>query len=202
MKMKFLVLLSLLQIGMAMPKVANADIVDQHNCPKALPALPGFEFPHLIVPVSKAHPDVANPNTFSPSITPDDLATIFNFDILHGDQSCELGFYFPRQDQLETSSFTFSGPGTFTVRINKRGKGAQAGDTTWNKQPAAGMYDGFPKEILMTPGNYYSLFTGACPEGLWSITISSVDSIFYWFQSFDLCPIGPFVTYNGLLEGE
>jgi hypothetical protein len=197
--MKFLILLSLLGLGMAIPEPLTNNIIDKDTCPKALPPLPGFEFPHLIVPISKAHPDLANPNSFSPSITPSDLATVFNFDILHGDQSCELGFYFPRQDQLETSSFTFSGPGTFTVEINKRGEGAQVGVTTWNKQPGAGM--GPPTEIIMAPGNYYSLFKGACPEGLWSITISSLDTIFYWFQDFDLCPIGPFVVYNGSVQG-
>jgi hypothetical protein len=190
----------------------------QPGCPKDLPALPGFEFPHLIVPISKAHPDAANPNTYFPVISPDDLATVFNFDILNGDQTCELGFYFPYQDQLETSSFTFNGPyagpATFVVQINQLGIGATDGFTTWNNQPGPAFYEGFPKTLTMAPGNYYSLWTGACPAGLWSITISSPDSNFCWFQDYNPCrklwpfpqavkvidnveAIGPYVTYNG-----
>lgn len=195
--MKSILLLGIIPTIRAIPTAREAALIKRDACPKDLPALPGFEFPHLIVPISKAHPDLANPNTFFPAITPNDLGTVFNFDILHDDQICELGFYSPKQDQLTTSSFTYSGLGTFEVVINKPGEGAQSGFTTWNQQPAPGPYAGFPKAIHMSPGNYYSLFVGKCAVGLWSVTISSIDSTFGWFQDYGPCPIGPFVTYNG-----
>ena len=161
----------------------------QSTCPKDLPPMPGFEFPHLIVPISKAHPDVINANTYFPSITPNDLATVFNFDILHEDQVCELGFYFPRQDQLETSSFTFNGPyagpATFTFQVNQLGTGAQNGATTWNNQPVVAIYEGFPKTVFLEPGSYYPLWTGACPSGLFSMTVASPDTSFCWFQDYN-----------------
>lgn len=185
----------------AVPTALGTSHLKRDSCPKDLPAQPDFEFPHLIVPISKLHPEVANPNTYFPRITPSDLGTVFNFVILHGgDQACELGFYFPRQDQLQTSSYTFAGPGNFTVRINQPGSGAEDGVTTWSNQPAPGPYDGFPKTMKMEPGNYYSLFEGACLAGLWSITISSPDSSFSWFQDYNPCPIGPYVTYEGPLS--
>jgi len=180
-----------------MPALGGLEQLRRDACPRDLPPLPGFEFPHLIVPISKAQPDVANPNSFSPSITANDIATVFNFDIVRDNQDCELGFYFPRLEQLNMSSFSFSGTGTFTTSINQPGTGAQDGVTTWNNQPAAGPYAEFPKTITMSPGNYYSLWIGACPVGLWSITVTSPDTLFQWFQSYASCPIGPYVTYSG-----
>ena len=193
--MKSLLLLSIITAMTAMPTPETV-LSKRDACPRDLPAPPGFEFPHLIVPVSKDHPEEVFPNTFFPVITPNDLGTVFNFDILHDDRICELGFYFPKQEQLTTSSFTYSGLGTFEVVINEPGDGAQSGFTTWNRQPAPGPYAGFPKIIHMSPGNYYSLFIGKCAAGVWSVTISSIDSTFGWFQDYGTCPIGPFVTYN------
>jgi hypothetical protein len=134
--MKYLLVLSLTQIIATIPALRKGNLFKRDACPKELPALPGFEFPHLIVPICKAHPDAANPNTFFPAITPGDLGRVFNFDILHDDQVCKLGFYFPRQEQLTAPSFTFFGPGTFEVLINEPGQGAESGVTSWNKQPA------------------------------------------------------------------
>lgn len=169
MKMYLTAITCLAGAALAMP-AHPALLQRQSGCPKDLPPAPGFEFPHLILPVSKAHPDVPGTNSYFPNITPNDLATVFNFDVLHGDRHCELGFYFPRQDQLETSSFTFNGPyagpATFTFQINGAGTGAQDGITTWNNQPAPAIHESFPKTLDLNPGNYYSLWTGACPSGL------------------------------------
>jgi hypothetical protein len=166
-------------------------------CPRDLPALPDFEFPHLIVPISAAHPDTANANSYFPTVSPGDLSTIFNFDIARSDQTCELGFYFPRQDQLETSSYTFyppiEVPATVTVTINQPGTGAADGVTTYNNRPPPSE----TKIINMSLGNYYSLWSGVCPAGVWSITISSGNTGFCWFQDYNPCPIGPYVVYSG-----
>lgn len=171
------------------------------TCAKDLPGAGGFEFPHLIMPISKSNPESTYPNTYFPNITPNDVATVFDFDMLGSDQSCELGFYFPRQDQLTTSLFTLSGPGTFTFSISLPGTGAQDGATTWNNQPPAANTDGFPKTINMQPGNYYSLSLGPCVPGLASLTMNSSDSCFTWFQDFNPCPIGPFIVYSGPPQG-
>lgn len=184
-----------------MPTHADLATLDTRAiCPKDLPGAGEFEFPHLVIPISKSNPDTTYPNTYFPNITPNDVATIFNFDVQGNGQICELGFYFPRQDQLDTSSFTLSGPGTFTFSISVLGTGAQDGVTTWNNQPPA-VQNGFPKTLTMQPGNYYILSLGPCSAGLVALTMSSVDTCFTWFQDYNPCAIGPFITYNGPVQG-
>ena len=183
------------------PQLVKAKLLDKRlTCPKDLPAAGSFEFPHLIIPISKSNPASTYPNTYFPNITPGDVSTVFNFDIHGSGQNCELGFYFPRQDQLTSSSFTFSGPGTFTFSISVPGPGAQEGTTSWSNQPSASNSNGFPKTIILQPGNYHSLIMGACVPGLASLTISSVDTCFTWFQDFNPCAIGPFITYSGPIK--
>lgn len=97
--------------------------------------------------------------------------------------------------KLETSSYTVSGSGTFTVRINKPGSGAQDGVTTWINQPAEVSHPHFPQNMTMAGGGFYSLSTGSCPVGLRIIPISSPDSSFSWFQDYKPCPIGSYVIH-------
>jgi hypothetical protein len=59
----------------------DGDITTAGACPADLPASPGYEFPHLAIPVSQNNPDTAYPNTFSPYITALDFSMIMNFDV-------------------------------------------------------------------------------------------------------------------------
>lgn len=96
-------------------------------------------FPVLITPVSAANPDTKYGTVYSPKITPGDFCTIYNLYVPESaaGKTCTLKFFFPRQDQLRTSSFTYDGPGHFTFTGYAFGSGADA-DTTWNNQPPAG----------------------------------------------------------------
>src|SRR5271155_2029698 len=76
------------------------------GCPRDLP-VGNFEFPHLIVPISRANPDKAFGISYDGIITPGDMASIFQFDIpaYRAGQNCTLEFLFPSQSQLTTSSY-------------------------------------------------------------------------------------------------
>lgn len=65
--------------------------------------------------------------------------TIFNLYVPESaaGKTCTLKFFFPSQNQLRTSSYTYKGPGHFTFTGYAFGSGADA-DTTWNNQPPAG----------------------------------------------------------------
>lgn len=130
-----------------------------------------------------------------------DAAIIFRFDLRGSPRSCELGFFFPQQDQLTTSSFTFSGPGTFAFAVgSEEDTGAQEGVTTWHDRPPSVESKAWPKTVSMQPGRYYSFNVGKCTPGLASVTMTSMDTCFSWFQDFNPCAIGPYVTFDKFTE--
>lgn len=89
---------------------------NSQRCGKKFPAsgcphdLDGdFEFPHLIVPVDKTHPDRALGNQFN-GIIDDEHCTLYNFDINpnQAGKKCSLVWLFPEKNNLSHSSFDFS----------------------------------------------------------------------------------------------
>lgn len=96
-------------------------------------------FPVGIYPISKSNPDTNYGTVYSPKITPDDFCTIFNLYVPESaaGKTCTLKFFFPSQDQLVTSSYTYEGAGHFTFTGYAFGTGA-TDETTWNNQPAPG----------------------------------------------------------------
>lgn len=86
---------------------SDSDQSSVHGCPHDLEG--GFEFPHLIVPVTKSHPDKAIGNQFSGTIN-DEHCTIYNFDISpkQAGKKCSLIWLFPEKGDPEDGSFYFS----------------------------------------------------------------------------------------------
>ena len=84
------------------------------NCPALLPA-GDFEFPHYITQISASEPDKAFGNQYNGVFTPNDISSIFSFDIpaSRADANCTLEFIFPKLEDLKTSTFTYSGGGNF-----------------------------------------------------------------------------------------
>lgn len=84
------------------------------NCPALLPA-GEFEFPHYITQISASEPDKAFGNQYNGVFTPNDISSIFSFDIpaSRADANCTLEFIFPKLEDLKTSTFTYSGGGNF-----------------------------------------------------------------------------------------
>ena len=75
--------------------------------------------------------------------------------------------------------------------------GAVEDVTTWNDQPPVMKNKAWPTTITVQLGNYYSLCIGKGTPGPGSVTMSSVDSCFTWFQDLNPCAIGPFLTFDG-----
>lgn len=88
-------------------------------------------------------------------------STVFNFDIPNSDagKTCSLIFLFPKLEDLETSSFSFSGDGN----INFAQLSAIAESTTSfsNVPSVARDLD----TITVSPGNSYLVSTFSCPAG-------------------------------------
>jgi hypothetical protein len=87
----------------------------REGCPREL--TPGqFEFPHYITQISKSQPDKAFGPQFNGVFTPNDIESIFSFDVpaSRADANCTLEFIFPLKSQLKTSNFEYEGAGKFS----------------------------------------------------------------------------------------
>ncbi|KAI0838382.1 ubiquitin 3 binding protein But2 C-terminal domain-containing protein [Hypoxylon sp. FL0890] len=158
-----------------------------------------YEFPHYITHISRSQPNRAFGPQFNGLITPNDVSSIFSFDVPadRADANCTLEFLFPRRDQLKTSDFTYKGAGTFFFTGYLAGSCPNA-STTFNHQPTPGVFPPFPP-IHMEPGYAYTLDVGPCMFAAGTCVAgvtSSNDTFFDFFQDRDDCPIGIYNTYS------
>ncbi|EXJ72449.1 uncharacterized protein A1O5_04953 [Cladophialophora psammophila CBS 110553] len=177
----------------------DGDVTQPGPCPGFLPSFPDFEFPHLMIPISSSNPGTAFPNTDTPYITAADIEMIFNFDIpmSRKGQTCNVEFLLPNKTELSTSSFELAGiNGTYVFSLSMLGVGAVEGNTTYNNQPLQANPHGLPKTIHMQPGHAYEIGSTICVPGRISMTMSSPDSSLTWFQDWNQCAIGLFITYS------
>lgn len=130
-------------------------------CPAYLP-VGEYEFPHYITQISASQPDKSFGPQYNGLFTPNDISSIFSFDIpaSRADWNCTLEFLFPSQSQLKTSSYTYSGAGTFVFTGYLAGS-CPGSQTTYNNQPTPGKYPAFPP-VHMEPGYAYTLDIGPC----------------------------------------
>jgi len=151
-----------------------------------------YQFPHLIVPVSQKSPNQAYGTQYNGKINSDE-STIFNFDIPSSyTGTCKLEFLFPTQDQLETSSYTFSGNGQVDFKELSQ---VATQSTTYANQGSVKKDLG---EYAVTPGSATTVATFPCPAGQavsYEISSQSGTSLEY-FQDYNPCPIGLYITYN------
>lgn len=90
----------------------------REGCPRDL--TPGqFEFPHYITQISKSEPDKKFGPQLNGVFTPNDIASIFSFDvpIERSDANCTLEFIFPAKAQLKTSNFDYQGGGESSTSV-------------------------------------------------------------------------------------
>ncbi|RMJ21799.1 hypothetical protein PHISP_07336 [Aspergillus sp. HF37] len=153
------------------------------TCPTNLSG--DYEFPHLIVPIDSEHPDAAKGTSFFGTIS-DTVSTIFNFDIPWSDagRTCSLIFLFPEQEDLQTSSFTFSGDGKIEV---EKLEAPATGQTTFNNAPDTAKEYGV---TTIAPGNSYMIATFDCPAGeRIAFEVSSAGTTeFHYFQDYNPAP--------------
>ncbi|CEJ56371.1 hypothetical protein PMG11_02579 [Penicillium brasilianum] len=150
-----------------------------------------FEFPHLIIPIDSSSPNTAAGTKFNGKVT-SSVSSIFNFDIPKSDsgKTCSLVFLFPRQSDLQTSSFTFSGDGK--VDFAELSSAATT-STTFNNAPSVSEDLG---TITVSPGNSFVVSTFSCPAGKTvAFEMKNAGSTnFEFFQDFNPSPIGLFIT--------
>ena len=128
------------------------------SCPADLSG--DYEFPHLIIPIDSSSPDEAYGTQFNGTVTPT-VSTIFNFDIpaTAAGKTCTLVFLFPRQEDLETSAFDFSGDGTIQFSAVET---YATESTTYNNAPQISQNLG---QFTVSPGNSYTVCSSECPAG-------------------------------------
>ncbi|KGO50720.1 hypothetical protein PEX2_063580 [Penicillium expansum] len=129
------------------------------SCPTTL-TTGSYEFPHLIVPVDSSSPDTAAGTSYNGTVS-STISSAFNFDIPSSDsgKTCSLVFLFPELQDLETSSYSFSGDGKIDFA---KLSSAVDKSTTFNNLPSVAQDLG---EITVSPGNSYVISTFSCPAG-------------------------------------
>ncbi|KAI3396753.1 hypothetical protein diail_11715 [Diaporthe ilicicola] len=173
------------------------------NCPALLPD-GEFEFPHYITQISASEPDKAFGMQYNGVFTPNDISSIFSFDIpaSRTDANCTLEFIFPKLEDLKTSSFSISGGGNFVFTGYAPGS-CPGPATTYNNQPAPGPFPAFPP-VKLEPGYVYTLDVGPCFVGAGTCVAGKTetsDTTFTYFQDIGNadqgdCPIGIYTTYS------
>ncbi|OJJ40895.1 hypothetical protein ASPWEDRAFT_47606 [Aspergillus wentii DTO 134E9] len=128
------------------------------SCPANLDG--EYEAPHLIIPVNSESPDKAYGSSFNGTISTTE-STLYNFDIPSKDagKTCSLVFLFPKKEDLETSSFTFSGDGK--VDFSQLDSSVSI-KTNYQNTPAVKEDYGVK---TLSPGNSYTIATFECPAG-------------------------------------
>lgn len=159
------------------------------SCPANLKG--DFQYPHLIVPVDSSMPDKAFGTSYNGKVD-SNVSSIFNFDIppSYAGHTCSLIFLFPKQSQLQTSSYSISGDGKLLFWL-LNGNALQS--TTYNNKPSH-------KKLLLQenaqPGNSYVVSTGACAAGQrMSVELAATKSYALdYFQDYNPSPIGLYLT--------
>lgn len=205
--MKFTTLVTSALVGLAAAhpwniiakrELTEKDIDERTQCPRQL-TKGQFISPDYITWVSKKQPNKAFGPKYDGKFTPHDIGSIFSFDVpaSRADANCTLEFIFPRKQKLKTSTFTYSGNGTFFFKGYNPGSCPNK-TTTWNHQPHKGPFPDFPP-LHMEPGHAYTIDVGPCFVGAGSCVAGMTwtnDTNFQFFQDADECPIGIYTSYS------
>ena len=159
------------------------------TCPANLSG--SYQFPHLIIPISSSSPDTAYGTQYNGKVS-SDVSSIFNFDIpsSYSGDTCSLVFLFPKQSDLETSSFTFSGNGGIDFCLLDD---VATQSTDYNNAPSCTTDYGV---TTVAPGNTYTIATFDCPAGqAVSFEMKACgDTDLEYFQDYNPSPIGLYIT--------
>ncbi|KAI9835378.1 MAG: hypothetical protein M1837_003788 [Sclerophora amabilis] len=150
-----------------------------------------FEYPHLIVPIDSSNADHAEGTSYFGEVS-STVSSIFNFDIKPSDagKTCSLVFFLPKQEDLDTSSFSLSGSGG--IDFSKL-SGPASSETTYNNAPGEETNYGV---TTVAPGNSYTIATFDCPanKAVGYKLSAEHDTKLHYFQDYNPNPIGLFIT--------
>lgn len=157
------------------------------GCPRLLTA-GQYESPAWITQVSAKQPNKAFGPTSDALFTPNDISTLFSFDIpaSRADANCTLEFLFPA-----SASYSYSGGGTFFFTGFNPGSCPNAA-TSYANPLAPGPFPAFPP-VHMEPGNAYTIDVGPCfvAAGTCAAGMTGTnDTTFSYTQDTQGCPIG------------
>ncbi|KAI1351948.1 ubiquitin 3 binding protein But2 C-terminal domain-containing protein [Xylaria sp. FL0043] len=162
------------------------------SCPGTLSGT--YQYPHLIIPVDSSNANSAPGTSYYGQVT-STISSAFNFDIpqSYAGKTCTAVFYFPTQDQLQTSSFSFSGSGAIDF---SRLSGPVSAATSYANLPEVSQSYG---QQAIAPGNAYTLTSFPCPAGesvAFEMSAAQGDSStnLRYFQDYNPCPIGLYIT--------
>ncbi|KAJ5090830.1 hypothetical protein N7532_009514 [Penicillium argentinense] len=159
------------------------------SCPTDLSG--DYEYPHLIIPIDSSSPDTAAGTSFNGTVT-STVSSVFNFDIPSSDsgKTCSLVFLFPELQDLETSSYSFSGDGK--IDFAKLSEAASS-ETTYNNVPSVEKDLG---DITVSPGNSYVVSTFSCPAGeTVAYEMKNAGSTeLNFFEDYNPSPLGLYIT--------
>ncbi|KAJ5891565.1 GPI anchored cell wall protein [Penicillium subrubescens] len=168
---------------------ATATSTSATGCPTDLSG--EFQFPHLIVRIDSAKPDTPHGTGLNGTVN-STVATTFNFDIPQSfsGKTCNLVFLFPRKEELQTTSFSFSGDGK--VAFGKLSSTVTT-STTENNVPSVSQGLG---TSAISPGHSFLISTFSCPAGqAIAFEMKSAGSTdFEFFEDWNPSPLGLFVT--------
>jgi hypothetical protein len=128
------------------------------GCPENLSG--SYQFPHLIIPINCTSPNTTYGTQYSATVS-STVSSIFNFDIpaSYSGQTCSLIFLFPNKQDLQTSSYTFSGDGKIDFSLLS---GIADQSTDYANAPGVQTDYGV---TTVAPGNSYSIASFGCPAG-------------------------------------
>ncbi|RYP31940.1 hypothetical protein DL767_005481 [Monosporascus sp. MG133] len=173
------------------PAPSEVDIPD--SCPGDVKNAGEFNLPTLIIPIDSSKPDVAEGTSYFGEVSKT-KSSVFDFNIPPSadGKTCKLVFLFPEQEDLETSSFTFSGAGELDFSRLSKPVDQQ---TSYANVPGVAEDLG---QFTVKPGNAYNIASFDCPAGeRVSIEMANVadgDTSLRFFQDYNPCPIGLFMT--------
>lgn len=202
---RLLLLCSLVAASVLGSLVRRRPLLDHEWQPNKRDGCPGYladgeyEAPSYITHISQQQPNKAFGPQCHGLFTPNDVSSIFAFNVPadRANANCTLEFLFPRQDQLQSSSFTYSGGGSFVFTGYDPGACPDA-STTFNNQPPSTMFPPFPP-IHLEPGYAYTIDVGPCSFSAGrcvSGVTSTNDTHFSFTQEVSECPIGVYTTYS------
>lgn len=159
------------------------------SCPTNLDG--EYSAPHLIVPVDSSKPDSAPGTSYNGTIS-ESKTTLYNFDIPQSYESktCSLVFLFPKQEDLETSAFTFSGDGKIDfAKLQSTVKES----TSYSNMPSVEKDYGV---TTVSPGNSYTISTFECPAGeSVAYEMKNAGSTYLdFFEDYNPSPLGLYIT--------
>ncbi|KAJ5960187.1 uncharacterized protein N7479_007337 [Penicillium vulpinum] len=158
-------------------------------CPTDLSG--NYEIPHLVIPVDTSSPGTAAGTSFNGTVS-STISTVFNFDIPSSDagKTCSLIFLFPKLEDLETSSYSFSGDGK--IDFSKLSATADS-STNANNVPSVSQDLG---TITVAPGNSYLVSTFSCPAGqAVAYQMKNAGSTnLNFFEDWNPSPLGLYIT--------